>query len=108
MGYFKAIAKTAVIARLGKLLRGCSHRRTSRPITLRTGSAARTPNGALSEMYMVCLECGRQFAYDWNAMRIVPQRRVWLRSLLPGSPGKSEAGASAGKIEIPTNRGRNA
>jgi hypothetical protein len=26
-------------------------------------------------MYVVCLDCGKEFAYDWNRMRIVAQNR---------------------------------
>jgi hypothetical protein len=50
-------------------LYGCSHRRTSFPITLRM-----TVNGQQSrhaETYIVCVECGRQFGYDWATMRTV-------------------------------------
>jgi len=37
---------------------GCSHRRTTFPLT----SARRT--------YVACLDCGKEFAYDWAAMRV--------------------------------------
>ncbi len=44
---------------------GCSHARTTFPLTRdRKGAAARTG------MYVVCLDCGREFAYDWDEMRI--------------------------------------
>jgi hypothetical protein len=36
-------------------------------------------------MYVVCLECGRKFDYDWNLMRVVQtsgkKRRVKKNSL---------------------------
>jgi hypothetical protein len=41
---------------------GCSHRRTTFPITPK-GPAARL--GA----YVTCLDCGKEFAYNWNEMR---------------------------------------
>jgi len=44
---------------------GCSHRRLTRPIT--PVSKPGVPSG---ETYIVCLDCGKQFAYDWNHMRI--------------------------------------
>ena len=44
---------------------GCAHRRLTRPIT--PVSKPGVPSG---ETYVVCLECGKQFAYDWNRMRI--------------------------------------
>jgi hypothetical protein len=43
---------------------GCTHRRMSRPIT--PISKPGTPGVGT---YVVCLDCGRQFAYDWETMR---------------------------------------
>ena len=49
----------------------CSHRRTTFPITLRTGvSVDGQQSAAEAETYVVCLECGRHFVYDWTKMRI--------------------------------------
>lgn len=50
-------------------LGGCSHRRTSFPITLR-GSVSLDGPQRTAETYIVCMACGRHFAYDWNRMRI--------------------------------------
>ena len=47
---------------LANWLFGCSHRHTGFPITRRT--SLRT------ETYVVCLQCGKRFAYDWDQMRI--------------------------------------
>jgi hypothetical protein len=44
---------------------GCSHRRLTRPIT-----PIRKQGVPSGETSVVCLDCGRQFAYDWNHMRI--------------------------------------
>src|ERR1700732_1490090 len=43
----------------------CSHRRLTRPVT--PVSKAGVPHG---ETYVVCLDCGKQFAYDLKVMRI--------------------------------------
>jgi hypothetical protein len=43
----------------------CSHRRLTRPVT--PVSKAGVPHG---ETYVVCLDCGKQFAYDLKEMRI--------------------------------------
>jgi DNA-directed RNA polymerase subunit RPC12/RpoP len=43
----------------------CSHRRLTRPIT-----PLSKPGQPAGETYVVCLDCGRQFAYDWDRMRI--------------------------------------
>jgi hypothetical protein len=39
----------------------CSHRRTTFP---------QTPGRRGTRTYVVCLDCGKEFAYDWAAMRI--------------------------------------
>lgn len=40
---------------------GCSHKRTTFPMTARGG------------MYVACLDCGKEFAYDWKSMQIGQQ-----------------------------------
>src|SRR5712691_11493848 len=42
-----------------------SHRRTTFPLT-----QARKSGTDASEIYVVCLDCGKQFVYDWEHMRI--------------------------------------
>lgn len=44
-------------------LMGCSHRRRTFPIT---------PKGA-AEPHVCCLDCGREFTYDWATMRVGQQ-----------------------------------
>jgi DNA-directed RNA polymerase subunit RPC12/RpoP len=43
----------------------CSHRRLTRPVT--PVSKSGVPHG---ETYVVCLDCGKQFAYDLKEMRV--------------------------------------
>lgn len=51
---------------------GCGHRRTSFPITSAKRSAGGTHSGSSKKAtYVVCLDCGQEFNYDWKAMRIV-------------------------------------
>ena len=47
---------------------GCSHRRTTFPQTPGRKSAA--PSATRNGTYIVCLDCGREFAYDWEGMQI--------------------------------------
>ena len=50
---------------------GCGHQRTTFPITLRrsyVGSAA--VSDSVGSTYVACLDCGKEFAYDWKSMRI--------------------------------------
>lgn len=44
---------------------GCHHQRLTRPVT--PVSKAGMPHG---DTYVVCLDCGKQFAYDLKEMRI--------------------------------------
>ncbi len=46
------------------LLFRCQHRSLTRPM----GAAGR--QGPARALYVVCLDCGKQFAYDWNEMRV--------------------------------------
>jgi hypothetical protein len=41
----------------------CSHRRTTFPLTPGRSSG-------VSRTYVVCLDCGTEFAYNWTNMRI--------------------------------------
>ena len=73
------------------LLFRCSHRRITRPITpvMKTRDAY---HGA----YVVCLDCGKQFAYDTTAMKIgKPIDRSDTIGVLPPdmpTPRKSRVG----------------
>ena len=72
-----------MIDSLSNLLFGCRHSRTSFPHTPASGCAA-----SPEDMYVVCLECGKQFHYDWERMRIgrlvgaAPRKRSNLRYFL--------------------------
>ncbi|MFZ3265539.1 MAG: hypothetical protein WA172_16150 [Terriglobales bacterium] len=57
---------------LGKMMDavfGCRHSRYSFPLTIRAGSRRATPVARIGT-YVVCLDCGREFAYDWQEMRV--------------------------------------
>lgn len=46
---------------------GCSHRRTTFPIT----PAKRTGFGSSNKgTYVVCLDCGKEFGYNWQEMKV--------------------------------------
>ena len=60
---------------------GCRHARYSFPITVRAGSR-RNPT-AQTGTYVACLDCGKEFRYDWHEMKIVgSQTRTAARSLV--------------------------
>lgn len=53
--------------RIFDVLFGCLHRRTTFPISKRGNRHAAGRTGT----YVVCLDCGKEFAYDWQKMRIL-------------------------------------
>jgi hypothetical protein len=51
--------------RLFEYLFGCSHERTTFPMRRRQPSPEALEQGT----YVVCLDCGKEFEYLWDAMR---------------------------------------
>lgn len=49
---------------------GCHHKRHTFPLTIR-GKARRCGVVAITGTYVVCLDCGKEFLYDWNEMKLV-------------------------------------
>ncbi len=61
---------------------GCWHSHCSFPITIRAGARR---GGAVGRTgtYVVCLDCGKEFAYDWQEMKVVgSQPKKSARSLV--------------------------
>lgn len=46
----------------------CTHQRTTFPLT--PGRKKMAPSATRLNTYVVCLDCGKEFAYDWDGMRI--------------------------------------
>ena len=50
---------------------GCSHRRTTFPMTpMRKSGGFATGKLVRNETYVVCLDCGQELPYDWDEMRV--------------------------------------
>jgi hypothetical protein len=49
---------------------GCRHARYTFPITVRAG-AQRNSISPRPGTYVACLDCGHEFRYDWQEMRIM-------------------------------------
>lgn len=49
---------------------GCWHSRYSFPMTVRAGARRNQP-GMRVGTYVVCLDCGKELAYDWQQMRVM-------------------------------------
>jgi hypothetical protein len=60
-----------MIARLFDAVFGCWHPRYSFPITVRPGSRRSSSAASLTGTYVVCLDCGREFPYDWKQMKVI-------------------------------------
>jgi len=59
-----------MIEKLYDRLFGCRHSRYSFPVTIRKGTR-RSPAATLTGTYVACLDCGREFPYDWNEMKVI-------------------------------------
>lgn len=53
----------------------CRHKKCTFPMT-RKPSDQRSGTGAVTGTYYVCLDCGKEFAYDWHAMEVVGARQA--------------------------------
>jgi hypothetical protein len=50
---------------------GCSHRRTTFPLTpVRKNGGFQAPSAPLHSTYVTCLDCGKELAYNWEEMRV--------------------------------------
>jgi len=56
-----------MFGRIMDFIFGCRHSRYSFPLTVRPGS--RRSASSRVGTYVVCLDCGREFSYDWQQMR---------------------------------------
>jgi hypothetical protein len=64
-----------MLTRLTDFFFGCSHRNYSFPFTTRPGQR-RSGAAMATGTYVVCLDCGKEFAYDWKEMRVLtPQMK---------------------------------
>ena len=70
-----ALQVESMIAKLFDACFGCWHSHCSFPISIRPGSR-RNAAASLTGTYVVCLDCGKEFPYDWQGMKIItsPER----------------------------------
>jgi hypothetical protein len=55
---------------------GCSHQRTTFPLTPGRRAGGFSTGAIRNGTYVVCLDCGKEFAYNWNQMRVGEQVRT--------------------------------
>ena len=58
-----------MLSQVLEALFGCGHKHYTFPITVKKGR--RSPAAFPTGTYVVCLDCGKEFAYDWKQMKIV-------------------------------------
>ncbi len=58
---------------LFELLFGCWHSHLSFPVTLKRPAQQTTATARQTGTYVVCLDCGREFPYDWEHMQIASE-----------------------------------
>ena len=63
-----------MIHNLFDALFGCWHRNYSFPITTRN-SKHRSEAAAVTGTYVVCLDCGKEFPYSWQEMKVISMPR---------------------------------
>lgn len=61
------------MASIVDMLFGCWHKNYSFPMTNKSGQR-RSPAASLTGTYVVCLECGKEFPYDWKTMKVLDLR----------------------------------
>ncbi len=69
---------------------GCSHKRCSFPITVR-GKLRRSPAASITGTYVVCLDCGQEFPYDWNTMKLIAAKPRAAAEPVTAIPGPKAA-----------------
>ncbi len=60
-----------MLANVFDMLFGCWHRKYSFPISAKKTDINHSHAADLTGTYVVCLDCGKEFPYDWNQMKIV-------------------------------------
>jgi hypothetical protein len=58
------------MSRLVDALFGCPHKHCTFPITTKPGNP-RSLGTDTSATYIVCLDCGKEFSYDWQKMKVI-------------------------------------
>jgi hypothetical protein len=63
-----------MFTRVLETLFGCWHQHLSFPMTAKSG-LRRNRAASQTGTYVVCLDCGKEFGYDWHEMKIVDSTR---------------------------------
>jgi len=66
----EAVGEGIMITELFDAVFGCKHSHYSFPISVRPASR-RSSATKLTGTYVACLDCGREFPYDWEEMKVI-------------------------------------
>jgi len=78
-----------MLADMFDMLFGCWHGRYSFPITTKKGNHSSSPAASVTGTYVVCLDCGKEFPYDWAHMKVLsaePERATAEAAQLAPEP----------------------
>jgi hypothetical protein len=74
-----------MIAELFDSFFGCKHSRYTFPISVRPASRRKSA-ARLTGTYVACLDCGKEFPYNWEEMKVITSvaaQRSYVASLAP-------------------------
>jgi hypothetical protein len=82
---FPVLRGVFVVIRLFSLVWGrifrCRHKRCTALFTCRPGQA-RSKVAAMTGTYFICLDCSKEFAYDWETMRVIDPEPRGIKAVL--------------------------
>jgi hypothetical protein len=73
------------------ILFGCWHARYSFPITAKKGTRSSSPAARITGTYVVCLDCGKEFPYDWEKMKVITGEHEPADAALAAEPAGYKA-----------------
>ncbi len=82
-----------MFSKLLDVLFGCRHTSYSFPMSARAVKQHPTA-GCLTGMYVVCLECGKEFPYDWKQMKVMEADAPRRAAIRAGSLASREVAGS--------------
>jgi hypothetical protein len=72
------------------VLFGCTHDHLTFPITAKAGQR-RSDAAAMTGTYVVCLDCGKEFAYDWAQMKVISSPADVAEAITGSAPASTRA-----------------
>jgi hypothetical protein len=65
---------------------GCWHRNRSFPLTSKKAGNNHSHAARVTGTYVVCLDCGKEFPYDWNQMKVLSPEPEYESAQLTSEP----------------------